>query len=276
MEKEYLPIKATKEIDSKINELISEHINLHTCQILEKGGPLGFEPFGSGVFVKKSGVYYILTASHVLTPLIDNTKDLYINAIGKRLPILGDIEVSEIEKSENLDIGFIRLPNAIGLELEKSLTPLDFYKNLQPHFDIMPKSPQYCVLGYPIKNIKIEDNKVKTGSSYYLLEPTKEETCRKLSISLDEFLVLNYRGKGLDMATRKLDKTERFHNGMSGGGVWFIYVWESEGKLNLDYQLIGIFIERRTVKFDLMIGNRLHRLVDRIFETENETNEPTS
>lgn len=269
MKDQYSQIKATDALDKRINDLISQKINLHTCQILEKGGNLGYEPFGSGVFVKKDNVYYILTASHVLTPLIDEDSELFINATGIQIPIVGDIEVTDIDKSGNLDIGFIKLPNLLGKELEKTLTPLDFYKNLQPHFDILPKSPQYCVLGYPIKNIKVEENLVTTGSSYYLLTPTRKETYNKQSISEDEFIVLNYKGKGLDMVSRKMDKTEKYHNGMSGGGIWFIYIWNEDGEIHLDYQLIGIFIERRTVMHDLMVGNRLHRLVNRIIETES-------
>ncbi len=260
-------IKATEELDNKVNRLIAEKINLHTCQILEKGGALGYEPFASGVFVKKERTYYILTASHVLTPLVDGSKDLYINATGKQLPILGDIEITEIERSGNLDIGFVRLPEILGFELEKTLCPLDFYK-IQIDLESLPRSTQYCVLGYPIENIKVESSRVITGSTYYLLQPAKKETYNKLSIPIDDFLVLNYRGKGMDMVTRENDKTARFHHGMSGGGVWFIYIWNEEDVVNLDYQLIGIFMERRVVKFDVMVGNRLHRLINRLIDTE--------
>lgn len=68
------------------------------------------------------------------------------------------------------------------------------------------------------------------------------------------------------MFTNKIISTDRFHEGMSGCGLWFIYVYTDGSEIKVDYHLIGIFVERRTVQFDIMLCNKLGVLMRRLDE----------
>ena len=182
MNSKHKEIKATKEIDNLVNEILTKKIILHTCQILSKGGKYGYEPFGSGVFALIYERHFILTASHVVIPMLDEGLNLYVNTIDGRIPIFGDIETTDIEKSNNIDICFIKLQKDVGEIIAKTLTPISLDK-INVEFDMMIKAPQYCVLGYPCKNLRNENGKIRTGASYYLLSHTKLATCNKMGVS---------------------------------------------------------------------------------------------
>ncbi|WP_144214753.1 hypothetical protein [Flavobacterium anhuiense] len=140
----------------------------HTIQFLRKenGKP---KPFGSGVFAKIYDDYFIITASHVASFFLEHPDEELIIKINKELfiPVFGDVKYSIIEKSEGIDLAYIKLAKQTIINLLKVYIPITIEKFR--HHNNLLNGTNYCVLGYPTINVTKEGKPFDTGATFFWL-----------------------------------------------------------------------------------------------------------
>jgi hypothetical protein len=260
-------IKINDEIDGLIHGLISDHLIHHTCQIfIRKKGKM--KPYASGVLSYLGENYYILTASHVTDYYNDNpTENLYIRVKKGYTSIIGGLRETDITGSDNIDLAYIKLDNSIIDDLLESykFVPISKFRGHTKLLD----SAQYCVIGFPVKNQKIENGRLRTGASFYIMQPCKNKVYNYYQFDSSIFRLLEFKGLGIDLETGNEKKIKGPFYGLSGCGLWLILLYSDGQSYSVDYRLIGIMTEFRNSKYYCMIGNRIEIILDGLKMFEN-------
>src|SRR5690606_2245230 len=100
--------------------------------------------------------------------------DLYIRVGKKRaINVLGEIKYSEIDKSNGIDVAYIKLDEQMIDPLKKPyiFLTLDKISNHNPILGVA----NYCVVGFPEVNVRQENEILETGASYYLVNASNEK-----------------------------------------------------------------------------------------------------
>ncbi|MEP3209539.1 MAG: hypothetical protein ABJN95_10140 [Maribacter sp.] len=265
--KQFTDQKDIRVFDQKINELCRTEIVRFTCQFFVKG-KIGLEPFGSGVFVKSKEKHFILTASHVADYMENDTDDLYIK-VGhdKYINVIGQLWLSDIDKSKNIDVAIIRMEEEMLPDLLKVYFFLPISK-FRKH-DKLIYAYHYAVVGFPSVNQKIENGRLKTGAEIYLTGPSKDKVYKFYGYDPKHFYVLKMEGKGKDLESGEKSKVNIKFGGLSGCGLWLMLPYKNGAKHIVEYRLIGIMTENRKGKYFCLIGNKIQIVVDALIRLEN-------
>lgn len=252
-----------------VKQIINEKILNHTIQLFREINK-EMKPYGSGVFCKIYDDYFIFTASHVADYLDDNDNHLYIRIEVKRwISLGGEIHRTEIEESAGLDLAYVKLQKDIGLILNKIYLCLETNK-LSIHRHQYTNRTNYCILGYPEKNYKIQDGIIRTGSSYLVLPASDDKPYEYYKLPKEHFFITNLHGKVTDMFTGKKKKLDSRLNGISGCGLWYFdLIYDSNTqKIGIDYRLIGIVTDLNKSKYYCLVANKIHHIINalRVFE----------
>lgn len=256
--------KFTKETDRVVLEQINSKILRHTIQFLNRvNGKL--KPFGSGVFAKIHNTYFIITASHVASFFEEYPdEELKIKVSNNFfIPVLGEIKYSIIEKSERIDLAYIKLDKHTSFNLSKAYIPVTLEKFR--HHNNLLNGTNYCVLGYPAVNVTKEGEPFNTGAAYFLgSPPTDDKPYQLYKFNKRDHIILNVKGKGTDVRTNKKGKIISQFHGISGCGLWFLLIYDNPvtGKTEVDYRLVGIMTEFRTGKYFCVIANRIWLIIE--------------
>lgn len=254
--------KYTEETDEIILYLINQSILKHTIQFFQMGEKR-LEPFGSGVFTKIHNEYFIITASHVAEFFEKNPdKDLRIRVKKKLfINVLGDIKYTDIEKSKGIDLAYIKLDNQMIDPMLRVYIPLEISK-IRSHHNLL-HAMNYCVLGFPEKSITKEDEEFNTGASFYLTGATNDKPYIYYKYDKKDYIIVDMKGKGTDIKTNKKEKIDiRFH-GISGCGLWLLLIHKQKnGKIQIDYRLVGIMTEYKNGKFFCLIANKINLIIE--------------
>lgn len=250
-------IKGTfsQDLEVAIDSAIHNEIVRYTCQLFEKGGKYGYKPLGSGVCLKISDKYFIVTASHV----VENQSEFYVKGNGKFVAIVGDSRSTDIAKSNGIDLAYIILDKSI---LDDFLFNHDFLpiNKIQGRHKLLDAS-QYVICGYPERNIKVVNNNVSTGSSYFILPPQKEHVYNYYKLKKEHFFLFEYKGKAVNVITNTKSKNIKDPYGISGGGIWCIVPTQTDNGFDIQYRLIGIVIGGKT-KYMSLVGVRIELLIE--------------
>ena len=255
--------KFTKETDEITTEVITKNILRHTIQFFnEVKGKL--KPFGSGVFAKIYDDYFIITASHVADFFEKHpNEDLRIR-VGKTryINVLGDIQYTEIEKSEGADLAYIKLDKQMIEPLLKPYIPISIDK-IRNHNNLL-YAMNYCVLGFPAINVSKVGEPFDTGASFYLTSPTNDKPYEYHKYNKRDYIVLNMEGKGTDIKTNNKTKINTEFYGISGCGLWLLLYTTNAvtGKTEIDYRLVGIMTEFRKGKYFCVVANKIYLIIE--------------
>jgi hypothetical protein len=255
--------KYTEETDRMVSDLITNRILRHTLQFFVRGEKR-LKPFGSGVFAKIHNDYFILTASHIADFFEKNPdEDLQIR-VGEKLfiNVLGDIKYTDIEKSEGVDMAYIKLDKQLIEPLAKPYIPLEIDK-VRSHHNLF-YAMNYCVLGYPEKNITKEKETFNTGASYFLTSASKDNRYQNYKYDKKDYIIVDMAGKGIDIETNEETKVDTRFYGISGCGLWLLLFYKNPitGKDEVDYRLVGIMTEFKKSKYFCLIANKIILLIE--------------
>nr|WP_314494603.1 hypothetical protein [uncultured Chryseobacterium sp.] len=253
----------TEETDRMVNEIITNRILRHTIQFFKRGKKR-LKPFGSGVFAKVHNDYFILTASHVADFFQNNpSEDLHIR-VNKKLfiNVLGDIKYTDIDKSKGIDLAYIKIDKQMIEPLSKSYIPLEIDK-IRSHHNLF-HAMNYCVLGFPEKNITKENEPFDTGASFYLTSASMDNRYEKYNYDKKDYIIVDMEGKGTDIKTGVKTKVDTHFYGISGCGLWLLlfYTNPKTGKDEVDYRLVGIMTEFKKSKYFCLIANKINILIE--------------
>lgn len=254
----------TNETDKAVIEQIDSKIFRHTIQFLKYNNDK-HKPFGSGVFAKIYDDYFIITASHVASFFLEHPNEELIIKITKELfiPVFEEVKYSIIEKSERIDLAYIKLAKQTIIDLLKVYIPVSIEKFR--HHNNLLNGTNYCVLGYPTINVTKEGEPFDTGAAYFLATPsTSDKTYQYYKFNKRDHIILNVKGKGTDVNTGKKAKIISQFHGISGCGLWFLLIYDNPvtGKTEVDYRLVGIMTEFRTGKYFCVIANRIWLIIE--------------
>lgn len=150
------------DIDNLVKEIIDSSLLRHTIQFFYKTEQ-GLRPFGSGDLALIHDTHFILTASHVADYLTTEQNQLYIRVDKKKIiNVIGEIKLTEINKSKGVDLAYIKIDKVMLPELERPYKFLTIDK-ISEHNQMLD-GVNYCVLGFPEKNIKTENGILETGA----------------------------------------------------------------------------------------------------------------
>jgi hypothetical protein len=254
--------KSTLKITKLTVELINENIIRHTIQFFYKADK-ELRPFGSGVLALIYDNYFILTCSHVADYFEKENVNLFIRVDKKRyINVIGEIKYTDIDKSKGIDLAYIKVDEQMLPELLKPYRPItiDKFRNHNQMLDGM----NYCVLGFPEKNIKFENGTMDTGASFYLTSATNENPYNFYRLDKNDFFIVEMKGKGTDVKNGQSTIVNGDFYGISGGGLWFLS-YNSDENMNvhsIDYKLIGIMTEFKKGKYYCLIANKIHLILE--------------
>lgn len=262
--------KLTEETDKAVVEQITSKIMRHTVQFLSSVGGRP-TPFGTGVFAKIYDDYFIITASHVASFFEEHpnedlrirvTKDSFIN-------VIGEVNYTNIEKSEGKDLAYIKLDKQIIVPILKAYLPLTIDK-FRHHNDLL-FATNYCVLGFPAVNVTKAGEPFNTGAQFYLTKPTNDKPYQFYRLTKKDFIILEMNGKGTDVKTNKRGKINTKLHGISGCGLWFflIYIHPTTAKITVDYRLVGIMTNYRNGRHFCVIANKIWSIIEAFKDIEN-------
>lgn len=255
--------KYTEETDRMVSELITKRILRHTIQFFRRGKKR-LEPFGSGVFAKIHDDYFILTASHVADFFENNPSEDLLIRVNKELfiNVLGDIKYTDIDKSKGIDLAYIKIDNQMIEPLSKPYIPLEIDK-IRSHHNVF-HAMNYCVLGFPEKNITKENEPFDTGASFYLTSASTDNRYEKYNYDKKYYIIVNMEGKGTDIKTGKKTKVNTHFYGISGCGLWLLLFKKNPktGNEEVDYRLVGIMTEFKNSKYFCLVANKIYLLID--------------
>lgn len=254
--------KANDKSDKVIKELIDSDLLRYTIQFFYKTKD-GLRPFGSGVLAKIHNVYFILTASHVADYLTEEQNDLFIRVDKKKyINVTGDIKYTDINKSQGIDLAYIKIAKDMVSPLSKPyrFITIDKLSKHNQRLDAM----NYCVLGFPEKNFKFDNGILDTGASFYLTSASNLKPYEHYGFSESDFFLVNMKGKGTDIKTGEKSKVNTHFYGISGCGLWYIdfNVDPVTKEYWADYRLIGIMTEFKKGKYFCLVANRIHLFLD--------------
>jgi len=262
--------KYTELTDKMVSDLITNRIIRHTVQFFKKGKKR-LEPFGSGVFAKIHNDYFIFTASHVADFFEKNpTEELRIRVKEKGfINVLGDIKYTDIDKSKGIDLAYIKVDKQMIEPLCKPYIPVEIDK-IRSHHNLF-HAMNYCVLGFPEKNIKKETEPFDTGASFYLTSASKDNRYEYYKYSKKDYIIVDMEGKGTDIKTNKKTKIDTHFYGLSGCGLWLLLFYKNPktGKDEIDYRLVGIMTEFEKGKYFCQIANKIQLVIEALKVIEN-------
>ena len=250
------------EIDNLLKEIINSFLLRHTIQFFYETKD-GLRPFGSGVLALIHDTHFILTASHVAGYLMTDENQLYIRVDKKKyINVIGEIILTEINKSEGIDLAYIKIDKEMLPALEKpyNFLTIDRISNHNQMLD----GVNYCILGFPENNIKMENGTLETGASFYLTSATTEKPYSYYKLDKNDFFIVTMKGKGTDMLKGETISIDSRFYGLSGGGLWFL-IYNLDPITNvytIDYKLIGIMTEFKKGKYFCLIANKIHLFID--------------
>ena len=249
----------TPEIELAINKDITTNIISHSCQLFQKGGKYGHKPYGSGILIKISNAHFLATAAHV-TENLNEYNTLFIKGPGYFIPVLGDLRETDISIKKHADLAYIKLHDSIIDPILKRHNFLSLGKILGNH--TLLDAAQYCILGFPEKNIRVENGKIQTGASYYIVKPSKEKVYNHYNFDTSSFVLFEFKGKGEEVITGQTSQKIDDPYGISGCGIWFIKINSIENNISVDYFLIGLIIGGKKGKYHILYGNKVDVLID--------------
>lgn len=252
-------VKGNSEIDAVLNKLMREEIGPHTCQLFERGSDGQMKPYASGVLALLGGTHYLLTASHV-TEDWSNDHQLFTRTRMGYVSIVGELRETDIEKSNGLDLAYIKLDAGVvpAIEAGHKFLPISKFRKHSKLLD----STQYCVIGFPTISKKIVDGKLKTGASGYFLHPSSDKVYEHYGFNPATHFALEMKGKGTDLITGEVEKFKTEHYGLSGCGLWLVLLNSDGTSYTADFRLVGIMTEFKKGKYHCLIGNRIDVILD--------------
>lgn len=217
---------------------LGNEIHKHTIQLLIEGGKYGFRPWGTGVLVSVGDKYLVFTASHVTSPKA-KIENLYTIFNGKPIHISGRFRETDLEKDRYTDLAYVTLHDKFGELLSKEYTFLPVSKVNIAHEQV--PTIQYIVFGYPAENIKEDTTShiVQTGSQAFLTSIVDEDIYANMGLEKEAHFIMHFDKKGIAEGTNEIVDISDPH-GISGCGLWFIKATDTAGKIEYDYELIGI------------------------------------
>lgn len=254
--------KANDKSDKVIKELIDSDLLRYTIQFFYKTKD-GLRPFGSGVLAKIHNVHFILTASHVADYLTEEQNDLFIRVDKEKyINVIGDIKYTDIDKSQGIDLAYIKIAEEMVSPLSKPyrFVSIDKLSRHNQRLDAM----NYCVLGFPEKNIKFDNGKLETGASFYLTSASNLKPYEHYGFSDSDFFLVDMKGKGTDIKTGEKSKVNTHFFGISGCGLWYIdfNIDPVTEEYWADYRLIGIMTEFKKGKYFCLVANKIHLFLE--------------
>lgn len=255
-------------LSKSVTEFIDSILIRFSIQIFVEGGN-DFKPYGSGVLLQTHGISFLLTASHVADYRRTTGKQLFVRVgSDKFINVAGDIKGTEIDRSNGVDIAYIKLAEEMIPYLEKSYKFLPINK-ISKHNPVLGGS-NYCVVGFPEKNLRVIDGFSDTEPSFHLTMASNYNPYNFYKFSKEHFIIVEMKGKGTDLFTNEPAKIDSRFHGISGGGLWFLnYDLNPEtNKYDVDYRLIGIMTEYRKDKYFCLIANKVHLYLDAFTKIE--------
>lgn len=261
-------LPSTQETDKLTIDAIENYLLRHTVQLFIKTED-GMSPFGSGVLAVIHDNYFILTASHVADHLEKEGNELFLRANETTFAnVVGEIKYTDIDKSNGIDLAYIKLDPQLATPMKKNYKFITIDK-LAKH-NLVLDATNYCVLGFPQENLKVDNGTIKTGASYFLTSAMNDKPYSHYKLSKADAIVVLMNGKAFDMKTKKMMKHDSDFHGLSGCGLWLlIYIFDPITKTNsVDYRLIGIMTDFKKGKFFCLIGYKIHLLLEALTKIE--------
>ena len=248
--------------DADLNRLMLQ-VGRHTVQlmILDDDGRL--KPQGSGVLLYLKGLHFILTASHV-TEDFNKDKQLCIQGKDNKYQIVsGDICETNIDKSNKIDIAFIKLEERIVENLPDHLEFAELETIGKGAVDD-PGMP-YLVSGFPAVLTKTQGRVIQGKLQIYAVNSSNDKPKKHYGFSDETSYILDHKGKGKRVLGSQKGKLPEPH-GISGGGLWRYWISRTITSQILEYRLVGIMIECRNDKYMVLIASRIDFLINKIIE----------
>jgi hypothetical protein len=261
-------IKAGHELDPLLRKVLDEHLLRHTCQFFIKGSKK-LRPHGSGVLALIHGVHFIITASHVVDVMTKEEKDLYVRVgLEKYINVLGEIRYTDLDESKGIDLAYIKIDSQMVEPLSKPYTFLPT-SHIRRHIAMLD-AMNYCVVGFPENNIKYINGHLDTGASAYFTVPSKVKVYKHYKYDIEDWVIVEIKGKGSDIKSGKLTKINKHFWGLSGCGLWLVlYTMNNNNEISsFEYRLIGIMTEFKKDKFFCLVGNRIHIFIEALKKIE--------
>jgi hypothetical protein len=76
--------------------------------------------------------------------------------------------------------------------------------------------------------------------------------------------LLNFEGKGTDLETGELVRKLEDPYGISGCGLWKFHPFINDGKLDIDYSLVGIMFMAKKGKYHVLVATKIELLIEAI------------
>ncbi|MGH1336825.1 MAG: hypothetical protein ACRBFS_11935 [Aureispira sp.] len=262
-------IKFNKKLDTDLNALIQNLLIKYSSQLFISKGD-SYTPYGTGVFVQLGGNGYILTSSSV-SSLIDQNNSLYIR-LGKTSFIsTGTVAVEGNLNEVKAGLSYIKLSSHVKKILTHAYCFLPI-SDFRAHHQLL-NSSQYCIIGYPKKNIIKADDSFKTGASCFVLPPSLDEKYsthhlnKQISVSFD----LERDKPPVNMFNK--EPVEKISNlyGIEGAPIWQILVTqlEEEALYLLDFRLIGVVTNYIDKNDNILVGARIETILYPLTNNEN-------
>ncbi|GAH69856.1 unnamed protein product [marine sediment metagenome] len=197
-----------------------------------------------------------------MTKEMSDDKQLYFRIHSGYVSVVGDLQETDSSQDKTIDLAYILLENEVIKELRKGYKFLPLSK-FRRHTKLLDAA-QYCVIGFPEKNMKIEDGKLRTGSSAYFVQPSKDKVYDYLKFSKEACYIFDFKGKGSDINTGEIVKINTEVYGISGCGVWLCILNQEGENIYTDFRLIGIMTEFNKDKYHCLIGNRIELILSQL------------
>lgn len=216
-------------------------------------------PYGTGILVSYIGLKFIFTAHHVVfnrddSPLyIRVSNDQFISITGK---------VGMFDSESGVDLAYIELSMEVQNELSR-VSNKGFLEARNIGFGgTVEEGDPVIAMGFPELKTKIgkTDLSVFTVGSIWLTKGAADKIYEYYKKSKSIYFCLNFQGEETGLLT-----TEKFKKidpeGISGGGVWKIWVEPFLGEKLVRYHLIGILTEYNKGKYHVLWANRIEILM---------------
>jgi hypothetical protein len=258
-------IKVTREIDKAIDNTIGDLVNKVTCQLFTKGGKYDYEPLGTGVFLNLGNQYLLLTAAHVAEHIEEG---IYIfTHDGKFIPLFGHVEMSCYDSLPKIDVAYVKIQDDLIPIIQKKFNFLGSGHIELAHDPV--DAAQYLAFGCPSRNLRSKGNTVYTKAAYFQVKPAQEQVYNFYKFKNDLFYIFEMKGKGIDVRSGEKSKKLGSQVGISGGGLWIIYVEKVGENYIIEFKLAGIMTDERIGKYHCLIANKIDSLISGIAQLES-------
>jgi hypothetical protein len=205
------------------------------------------ELIATGTLLDLGRAKLLVTAAHVLDWNLTTT--LYFNA-GKQLEVLGGasfrtaLPESECRKDDRIDIGCIRLSDAIADKLRQSFYFLPIA--LVNANDRIQPQRHYMFTGFPVTTSKVKVGEKMTKSQRWTFTSVtlSPKEYQKMNLSPETHIAIEFNKKRVKDESKRM-LTAPDPNGVSGGAVWSVERHPLKPNVGVDLRLVGIGIEHR-------------------------------